>query len=53
MKKTIIAIISLTMTAAVLTGCGDRVETDPTVLLQRCPEIQIKNRNISMIGGLR
>lgn len=33
MKKTIIAIISLTMTAAILTGCGDRVETDPTVLL--------------------
>jgi len=33
MKKTIIAIISLTMTAAILTGCGDRVETDPIVLI--------------------
>jgi len=33
MKKTIISIISLTMTAAILTGCADRVETNPTVLL--------------------
>lgn len=33
MKKTIIAIIFLTMTAAILTGCGDRVETDPIVLI--------------------
>jgi len=33
MKKTIITIISLTMTAAILTGCGDRVETDPIVLI--------------------
>jgi len=33
MKITIIAIIFLTMTAAILTGCGDRVETDPIVLI--------------------
>lgn len=33
MKETIIAIIFLTMTAAILTGCGDRVETDPIVLI--------------------
>jgi hypothetical protein len=33
MKISIIAIIFLTMTAAILTGCGDRVETDPIVLI--------------------
>jgi len=33
MKKTVVAIVSLAITATNLTGCSDRVETDPTVLL--------------------
>ena len=33
MKKTIIAIVSLAITVVILTGCSDRLETDPTVLL--------------------